>query len=391
MKKIGIDARFYSPNATGVGRHVYEVVQNLATLDTKNKYIIFLNEKNFKDFIPPAKNFKAEITTAAHYGFAEQTTFLKQLNQYNFDLMVFPQFNVPLFYKKKFIVTIHDLTIHLFPGKKSNAIKHFLYKKIMQHSSEKSAKILAVSENTKQDIIRELKIDKNKISVVYNGISSGFKKEDSAEKLKKFRKKYNLPENYFLYTGVLRTHKNILGLVKAFKIFREKLTPSKSLREVATQFLIKGDLNSKNMHLVIAGPKDDLYYPEIKKLSETLGIADFVHFTGFFPEKDFSKLFCASTAFVFPSFYEGFGIPPLEAMSVDVPVICSNTSSLPEVCNDAVLYFDPKNISEMAEKMAEILNPKTQEKFIKKGQIQWKKFTWKEVGEKYFKAIKENV
>ena len=378
MKNIGIDARFYSPKATGIGRHVFEVIQNLAKLDKKNKYTIFLKEENFKNFQPPAKNFKAEISNAGHYGFSEQTSFLRQLNQHNFDLMIFPQFNVPLFYQKKFIVTIHDLTIHLFPGKKSNPIKHFLYKKIIQHAASKSVKILAVSENTKRDIIENLSIKPEKISVVYNGISAGFKKEDSEKNIKQFKKNYHLPENYFLYTGVLRTHKNILGLVEAFVLFREKNLEKINLGK------------TKNMHLVIAGPKDNLYFPEIKKLVKILKINDFVHFTGFFPEKDFSKLFCASEAFIFPSFYEGFGIPPLEAMSVDVPVMSSNTSSLPEVCGDATLYFDPKDKQDMAEKMLEILNPETQKKLISKGQVQWKKFTWEKVGEKYFQAIKEN-
>jgi len=297
VKNIGIDARFYSPQATGIGRHVFEVIQNLAILDKKNNYIIFLNEKNFKDFKSPAKNFKAEKTTASHYGFAEQTSFLKQLNQHNFDLMIFPQFNVPLFYRKKFIVTIHDLTIHLFPGKKSNPIKHFLYKKIIQHAVDKSVKILAVSENTKKDIIENLNISEAKISVVYNGISSGFKKEESPIILEKFRKKYKLPKQYFLYTGVLRTHKNILGMVKAFAEFKAKNKPKSPI--------IKGDLKYednkfdefKEIKLVIAGPRDDLYYPEVLELTNKLKIKNEIIFTGFFPEKDFSNLFCASTAF----------------------------------------------------------------------------------------------
>lgn len=364
--KIGFDARFYSPSATGIGRHIAEVLTILGKLDNKNEYTVFLNEKNFEKFVPPSPQFKAEKATASHYSFAEQTSFLRQLNKHNFDLVIFPQFNVPILYNRPFIVTIHDLTIHLFPGKKSNPIKHFLYKRIIQNAADKAQKVLAVSQNTKKDIVAHLNIKAEKISVVGNGISESFQKCDNTKTLEDFRTKYDLPEKYFLYTGVMRTHKNILGLVKAFHLFHQK---------------------NKEVELVLAGPKDDLYFPEILKRTQDLGIEKQVHFTGFFPEKDFSKLFSAATAFVFPSFYEGFGIPPLEAMSVDLPVACSRTSSLPEVCGDGALFFDPNQPEDMAQKMEDILNPDIREKLIEKGQKQWKKFSWKDVGIKYFEAI----
>ncbi|MCK5461225.1 WecB/TagA/CpsF family glycosyltransferase [Candidatus Gracilibacteria bacterium] len=363
---IGFDARFYSPSATGIGRHIAEVLNVLGKLDDKNKYTVFLNEKNFDNFIPPSVNFRTEKTTASHYSFAEQTSFLRQLNKHRFDLMIFPQFNVPMLYNRPFIVTIHDLTIHLFPGKKSNPIKHFLYKKTIQNAADKAQKVLAVSQNTKKDIIEHLAINPEKITVVGNGISQNFQKCSDPKILEVFRTKYNLPKKYFLYTGVMRTHKNILGLVKAFSIFHQK---------------------NLEIELVLAGPKDNLYFPEILARVQTLGIEKWVHFTGFFPEEDFSKLFSAATAFIFPSFYEGFGIPPLEAMRVNLPVACAHTSSLPEVCETAALYFDPNRPEDISQKMEDILNPKIRKDLIEKGQSQWKKFSWNKVGTKYFEAI----
>jgi glycosyltransferase involved in cell wall biosynthesis len=374
MKQIGFDARFYSPTATGIGRHVSEVIDRLSQLDHKNQYAIFLSEKNYAKNAAQikalGKNFTPQKTTAPHYSFAEQTTFLNQLNKHHFDLVIFPQFNVPYFYRRPYIVTIHDLTIHKFPGKKSNPLKHFLYKKIIKNAAQKSQKILAVSANTKKDIIKILTIAPQKIDIVYNGISPQFRPEKNPEILTNFRKKYQLPETYLLYTGVMRSHKNILGLVRAYAKFTKKF-PKKN----------------KIPHLVIAGPKDDLYFPEIEKLAHHLKINSFVKFTGFFPEEDFATLFSAATAFVFPSFYEGFGIPPLEAMSVDLPVVCSNTSSLPEACGDAVLYFDPQDTEAMAKKMSEILDEKIRKDLIIKGQKQWKKFSWEKVGKKYFENI----
>lgn len=384
MKHIGFDARFFSPTATGIGRHVSEVIQTLSQLDLKNKYTIFLGEKDYeknkKIIHSLSKNFSTESTSATHYSLQEQTHFLKQLNTHDFDLVIFPQFNVPYFYNKPYIVTIHDLTIHKFPGKKSNPLKHFLYKKIIQNAADKSQKILAVSTNTKQDIIKYLGTHNEKIDIVYNGISQNFQQETDEKILKNFRKKYQLPEKYFLYTGVMRTHKNILGLVHAYKKFLEKSANAKTTES-----------NVSIPHLVIAGPKDDLYFPEIQKLAQDLKIDHFIKFTGFFPEEDFAALFSTATAFVFPSFYEGFGIPPLEAMSVNLPTISSNTSSLSEVCGDAVLYFNPENTDEIARKMTKILEPKTREDLIKKGQKQWKKFSWQKVGEAYHKNIQENL
>lgn len=364
--RIGVDARFYSPSSTGIGRHVSEVLKELAKLDTQNQYTVFLNEKNFDKFKILYANFKTVKTKACHYSFAEQTSFLKQLNAYEFDLMIFPQFNVPFFYKRPFLVTIHDLTIHFFPGKKSNFFKHLLYKKIIKNAAQESHKILAVSENTKKDIVKYLDVPDFKILVVCNGVSDTFGKDTNEVGLQIFRAKYGLPQKYFLYVGVMRTHKNILGLLEAFALFRQK---------------------NKSIELVLAGQKDELYFSEILEKMKSLNIESSVHFTGFFPEADFSKLFSASTAFVFPSFYEGFGIPPLEAMCLDVPVISSNTSSLPEVCGEAVLYFDPSDSAAMAHQMEEVLKPEVREKLIKLGQKQWKKFKWKKVGEKYFEVI----
>ena len=360
MKRIGIDARFYSPTATGIGRHVFELVKNLGELDTKNEYVVFLRQKDFDNFKKPAGNFTAKVADYPHYSFSEQISFGRQINKEKVDLMLFPHFNVPLFYQGKFLVTIHDLTIHFYPGKKSNFLKFWLYKKIIKHAASKATHVFSVSENTKKDIVEILKISPEKISVVGNGISSSFTK---VENLDGFREKYGLPEKYFLYTGVFRDHKNILGLVHAFNIF---------VRE------------NKNTNLVLSGPIDDIYVPEIKELIAKLGLEDRIMFTGFFPEKDFGKLFSAASAFVFPSFYEGFGVPPLAAMACEVPVICSNSSSLPEVCGDAALFFDPKNTEEMAEKMDEVLNDKVRVRLIQRGKDQMQKFSWLGVAEKYF-------
>ncbi len=371
MKKIGIDARFFTEKATGVGRHVFELVNNLSKLDRENEYTIFLKPEEFDNFIIPSPNFKKEITNAKHYSFSEQWNFLIQLNSHNFDLMVFPQFNAPIFYNKPFTVTIHDLTLHLFPGKKkTDIISRLAYKLVINIVTRKAKHCFAVSENTKRDMINFLKTPKEKITVTYNGITQKFQPIKDENILTNFKKEYQLPEKYFLYTGVSRSHKNVLGLIRAYNLFLKKHSES-------------------NIYLILAGPQDKTYN-EVPSLIKELELDKKIKHLGLFPEKDFSKLISGACAYIFPSFYEGFGIPPLEAMQCGVPVACSNTSSLPEVCGTAAQYFNPYYDEKIMEAMEIIAFDKDKRKgLIEKGFIQCKKFSWGDMGGKMFNIYKK--
>ncbi len=365
--KIGIDARFFTEQATWIGRHVFELVKFLAKNDTQNNYILFLNKEQFSKFELPSNKFTKELTEAKHYSFDEQFHFLKQINKHNFDLMVFPHFNAPIFYNKPFVVTIHDLTLHLFPGKKkTDFFSRLAYKLVIKTVTRKAKHCFAVSENTKQDMINFLKLKEDKITVTYNWVSQKFIPIDDYKILEQNKKEYNLPKQYFLYTWVQRSHKNIKGLIQAYKIYC-KNNPSSTIE------------------LVIAWPKDKTY-TEIPDLINSLDLENRVHLIWLFPEKDFCKLICWAEAYIFPSFYEGFWIPPLEAMQCWVPVASSNTSSLPEVCGEAVEYFNPYKIEEIANAMEIIsTNEKRIVELIKKWFIQCKKFKWEDMGEKMLK------
>ena len=357
-KNIGIDARFCTSSSTGIGRHVFELIQQLAKLDKKNNYTIFLKPEIFKTFTLPGPNFTKEKTTAPHYSFAEQWNFLKQINSHNFDLMIFPHFNAPILYTRPFVVTIHDLTLHFFPGKKkSDIISRLAYKLVINRITKKAKHCFAVSTNTKKDMIKHLGIPSSKITVAHNGISTNFKPIADQQILKIFKQKYKLPEKYFLYSGVSRSHKNISRLIKGFSIFLQRHPES-------------------NIKLVLSGPKDPKYN-EIPQLIKNLNLENKIIQTGFFPEKDINKLFSGALGYCFPSLYEGFGIPPLEAMACGIPTAVSNTSSLPEACGNAAIYFDPYNLEEIAlslEKLA--FDEKTRKICIQQGFQQCKKFSW---------------
>lgn len=374
MKKIGIDARFCTDHATGIGRHVEELIKNLALLDQKTQYVCFMKPEIAKSFQVPSPNFTIEETSAPHYSLTEQISFLRQINRHKFDLMVFPQFNLPIFYQRKYVVTIHDLTLHFFPGKKKTGLlARLAYKIIIKSAVRKAQYIFAVSENTRTDLVDVLRVDPEKILVTYNGISKIFEPITDERLKQAFREKYKIPEKYFLYTGVLRTHKNVLGLLKAYAKF--------------LQFYPTSEID-----LVLTGPKDPVYWPEVRDLITELKLEEKVHHLGLVPHEEMNVLFSSCWAYVFPSFYEGFGIPPIEAMQCDVPVACANTASLPEACGKAALYFDPYSEDLMVEALDKIaFDEELRTKLITKGQTQCKKFSWekmtKEMWDIYMKVI----
>lgn len=354
--KIGIDARIYSDAFTGIGRYTFELVKRLISNHPEHDWVLFMNAPEYEKYSFP-KNVKKVKTQARHYSLAEQTSFLKALNQEKCDLIHFPHFNLPLFYKKPYIVTIHDTTISYFPGKKKNKWWHkAAYNLIIRHAIFGSEAIISVSENTKKDIIQLYRANPHKITSIHNGLGKDFKPA-SQKKQEAIQKKYNLSPNFLLYTGVWREHKNLVRLLRAFSIlFRKNIV--------------------EDLQLVIAG-KEDPFYPEVKETIQSLGLEKQVKLVGFVPTQDLSPLYSAAMVYVFPSLYEGFGFPPLEAMSTKTPVAASNTSSIPEVCADAALYFNPYEVSDISQKVEQIIrDKKLQNHLIKKGLKQIQKYDW---------------
>lgn len=355
--KIGIDARMYGSSFTGIGRYTAELIKNLAELDKKNKYVIFLRKENFDEFILPNDRFTKVVADYGHYTFGEQLGFARLLHRMKLDLMHFTHFNAPILYRKPYVVTIHDLTLSFFPGKKMTGFLHRLaYQFVLRNVVNKAKAIISVSENTKKDLMKVIGTPEDKITVIYNGISAqfnGIKPTSHAD----LYKKLGLEKPFFLYTGVWRSHKNVLGLIRAFYLFNQK--------------------NDEQYNLVITGRHNPTYH-EIPDLIKSLKAEDTIHLVGLVSEEDLIGLYDNALAYVFPSFYEGFGLPPLEAMLHGTPVIASNTSAIPEVCGEGnALFFDPYDLEDMQEKMKLIVSDAAlRQQLIDHGKKRVEAFSW---------------
>lgn len=370
MAQIGIDCRMYSSDFTGIGRYVYELTENLFRIDKKNEYVLFFNDPEFKKFQIPG--VQKVLVNAPHYSIKEQTRFLHLLNKTRLDLMHFTHFNAPIFYRKPSIVTIHDLTLNFFPGKKMNGPLHrAAYQFTLKTAVKKARKVITVSQNTKKDLQILLKTPSGKIEVIYEGVHEKFKPPGDPQAVDKVKEKYRLDGPYLLYTGVWRSHKNLPNLIKAFHI-------------------LKNDYGFDGC-LVITGRKDPLYAPEIIKETVSLKLDDEVIFTGLVSEKDLVPLYNGALAYVFPSLYEGFGLSPLEAMQCGVPVAAAASSCIPEVCGEGnAVFFDPASPGDMAEKIFSVISEKSlRDQLVARGLKHVKKFSWTHMARETLRVYNE--
>lgn len=255
-------------------------------------------------------------------------------------------------------IAIHDLTTFLPAVRKTHKIRiRIIEKFFLGRSLKRSKKIIAVSENTKNDLIKLFGISPDKITVIHEAHRPSFRPIEKKEETRKALEKYNLPQNFILFVGTIEPRKNIVRLIEAYK------------EAVA-------DERFKDYKLVVAGKKG-WYCEEIFKKVEELGLKNDVIFTGYLADADVPYFYNAAECFIYPSLYEGFGLPILEAMACGCPVITSNTSSLPEVAGDAAILIDPYNSKEISGALRQVLSDGLlRNKMREDGLKQSKKFSW---------------
>ncbi len=374
--RIGIDARFFGPVGKGLGRYTQRLIENLETTDNVNQYFVFLRKENFGEYQPKNKNFHKVMADYRWYTFSEQIKMPRLLNKYNLDLVHFPHFNIPLFYQKDFIITIHDLILIHFPTVKNTTLNPFFYwlkftayKLVIWSAIKRAKKVIAVSNFTREDIFKNYRIAPNKLVMTYEACDRPAGK--SVLNTEEILKKYGIIKPYIIYVGNAYPHKNLEALVLAFRKIKE----------------IK-----KNLKLVLVG-KENFFYLRLKK-TVAKNIIDDVIFTGFVPDEELDVLYQEAELYVFPSLYEGFGIPPLEAMAREVPVASSDHACMQEVLGNSAYYFDARHPEKIAQAVVFLLdNDVLKKDLIIKGYDQVKKYSWKKMAKEtlkiYYEAIKK--
>lgn len=363
--RVGIDARFYGPLGKGLGRYTQEVIDNVLALDKINEYVIFLNHENYEELKINNPKVTKVLADVRWYTLKEQLVMPRLIKQARLDLIHFPHFNVPFFCATPFVVTIHDLILTKFPTMRASTlgpllyfIKNIFYRLIIKRAVRRAKKIIAVSNYTKQDIINQFSVEPNKVLVTLEGVATLSGKADTIFtknlSTKKTLTNYCILEPYLLYIGNAYPHKNLESLVRVFINLRRQIPA---------------------MKLVLVG-KSDYFYDRLKDYVKALRAKGII-FPGYVPDRDLDILFKRALAYVFPSKYEGFGLPPLEAMARGCPVVSSQATCLPEILGQAALYFDPANEADMYASLLTIIkNDKLRQELVSRGYEQVKKYNW---------------
>ncbi|MDP2642409.1 MAG: glycosyltransferase family 1 protein [Candidatus Peregrinibacteria bacterium] len=361
--KIAIDIRSAAGEKAGKGWFTFNIVRNLLKIDRKNEYTLYCS-----DFVAGFEEFKnAKQKRIRGKGILWHINTVVDAYKEKTDAFISPtSFIVPILLPKriKSIIVVHDLVAFLFP-KTHNKKAVFIEKLLLKTALKKAYKVITVSKNTKKDVIEKFGTDEGKIEVITCAAGEEYGKVGE-EILKEFAKKTNLPEKFFLAVGTIEPRKNYVNLIKAFSLIKDRFP---------------------DYYLIIVGKNGWKFEPVYEEIRKNY-LQKYVHILGYLSEKSLVNLYNLAEALIFPSFYEGFGIPPLEAMKSLCPVISSCTSSLPEVVGDSALLVDPESPSQIAEAMVKIIMDEALKTTLKeKGLNQSAKFSWESSADKFYEIL----
>ena len=363
--RIAIDIR--KINEFGVGTYIWNLVRNLAGIDERNDYLLVGSQRNFHELGPLPPNFKQLYQPEENGLWRDNISIPFDLHRQRLDVVHIPHHEAPFFTPSKLVVTIHDCVHLLFPQEDSSNFgnyRSYLQTKRVVHAAQH---VLAVSRSTKDDLINIFELPDSKISVVHNALDERFAFTHTPGERKQVLERYQLKDPFVLYSGKIRPHKNVHRLIEAFVVLKNELGDSDRYKNL--KLIIIGDELSKHQYLRLTVIRS--------------GAQQDVRFFGFVPYPILRVFYQSAELFAFPSLYEGFGLPPLEAMANRAPVLASNTSSLPEVLEDAAVLVNPENVFDIARGMKLILSDDVvRQRLIQKGLQQVAKFSWKLAAQK---------
>lgn len=370
--RIAIDATAIPPNKAGAGFYIFNLVRGLAEIDRENQYFVFAKPSDILDWGIEQGNFLFTPSASRARPLRllwEQIILPLRLNKYDVQILHSPHYTAPLLRGGcRSVVTFCDMTFYLCPQMHS-LIKRSFFRTLMPLTAARADALIAISESTKKDMVKLLGISEAKIQVTLLAPADHFKPVNDASMLRLLREKYGILRSFILYVGVLEPRKNVPTLIRSYHNLLK--------RGVEHQLVITG--------------KKGWAYEEIFRLVTDLRLQDHVIFTDYVPDSDMPALYSAADLFVYPSVYEGFGIPLLEAMACGVPAISSNISSMPEIVGDAGLLVDPYNDSQLTEAMYLVIsNRALHQDLIEKGLTRAKEFSWEKTAKETL-AVYERV
>jgi glycosyltransferase involved in cell wall biosynthesis len=359
--RVAIDIRRI--NEFGVGTYTRNAIRTLARLDQGTEYFLLGIPGKLGDIEPLPPNF---ITVPAHPNEFSLNSYLELnriLKRHRCDLLHVPH----LFWKPQaipcpYVVTVHDLLDHLYRVNSASSMKRSLHFQFTKRVLNHAARIFAVSNFSKKDTERIFSVSADKIEVIYNALDDRFRQgHATAADSRLIAERYQVNYPFLLYAGRISPHKNVVRIIEAFSALKAELEKDGAYPDL--KLIIIGDELSK--------------HPDLRRAVIRSRVQNDVRFLGFVPIGVLRIFYDLAKIFVFPSLYEGFGLPPLEAMAHGTPVVTSNTSSVPEVVGDAAVMVNPENVFEIAHALHRVLlDQAVRDKLKARGLLQAQKFSW---------------
>lgn len=383
--KIAIDARVLS-RERGISRYTKNIIENLGYVkDYVIDYVIIVDNGKALDFLGARKG-KFEVVAVPQRSTFRDHFFLSSLiKKLGVDLFFHPDNREFLRMPFPSVVTIHDLTPYKYPDyifdrrflmRERQKFYYFLQKRAILKNTDH---IITVSENTRKDVLDIFGFPEKKVTAIYEGIEGNFRPKEDKREIEDVKEKYGIVGEYIFYVGGLGKHKNVETLVRAFRKVTESGMRNKELGLVIGGKTMLDDTSGQNA------------YSDLVRLVDELGLTDRVSFPGFTEEEDLPAIYSGAICFVFPSLYEGFGFPVLEAMACGCPVVSSNAGSLPEIVGDSGILVSPKDIEGFAEAISSVILDKSKKgEMVEMGLERAKRFSWEECAKKTLQVF-ENV
>ncbi len=357
MARIAIDARKWRDY--GIGTYVRNLVRHLARLDHENTYYLFCGPQDAPTLRDLAANFVPVVDDSRSYGLGEHISIPLKLRRRRVELFHSPHYVLPLLCPTRAVVTIHDCIHLLFPQYLPNRGAIHYAELMMRHAIRRSAVVLTVSEASRADILRFFpETDAERVQVVPNAIDRAILDDPGEEEKARVRERYQIRGRFVLYAGNIKPHKNLERLITAFALLRQR--------------------GFDDLKLIIIGD-EVTKHGSLRRTMEAAGLRHDVRFFGFVPDRTLACLYRMASVFAFPSLYEGFGLPPLEAMACGTPVVTSRLSSLPEVVGDAAMLVDPYSTEDIARGLLRVLSDETvRTDLVKRGRVRAQAFSWEQ-------------